>query len=161
MKTRLILLSALAIFVMVALAVVIVKTVNHAPTAEANSVTTKEDTLATVVLAAEDRNKGQLTYSVIDGPSHGSLSGTPPKLIYRPETNFTGPDSFTFKANDGKADSAPATVSIMVTPVNDLPTANADSATACEDTPIVTIDVLANDTDPDADQLIVVNATWW
>jgi VCBS repeat-containing protein len=159
MKTRLILLSALAIFIMVVLAVVIVSTVNHAPTAQANSVTTREDTLATIVLAAEDRNKNELTYSVIDGPSHGRLSGTPPKLMYRPDADFAGPDSFTFKASDGKTDSAPATVSIMVTPVNDLPTANADSATVSEDAPIVTIDVLANDTDVDADRLIVVNAT--
>lgn len=159
MKTRLVLLSTLAILIMVALAVVIISMVNHAPTGEANSVTTKEDTPVSIVLAGSDPDGDTLTYSVIDDPSHGRLSGTEPDLTYSPDENFNGPDSFTFKANDGKADSAPATVSIMVTSVNDPPTANDDSATAQEDTPIITIDVLANDTDADADRLMVINAS--
>jgi VCBS repeat-containing protein len=159
MKTRLILLSALAILIMVALAAVIISTINHPPSAEANSVTTKEDTSVSIVLAGNDRNGSVLTYSVIDGPSHGRLNGAAPDLTYSPHENFTGPDSFTFKVGDGKADSAPATVSVMVTPVNDPPTANDDSATVQEDAPIVTIDVLANDADADADRLIVINAS--
>lgn len=159
MKTRLILLSALAILIMIALAAVIINTINQPPTAEANSVTTKEDTPASVVLTGNDRNGDVLTYRVIDGPSHGRLNGMAPELVYSPDENFAGPDSFTFKVDDGRKDSAPATVSIMVTPVNDLPTANDDSATTEEDAPIVTIDVLANDTDADADRLMVINAT--
>ncbi|OGU73054.1 MAG: hypothetical protein A3H45_15770 [Ignavibacteria bacterium RIFCSPLOWO2_02_FULL_55_14] len=43
-------------------------------------------------------------------------------VIYTPNPNFNGSDSFTFKVNDGLLDSAPATVSITVTPVNDPPT---------------------------------------
>jgi len=159
MKTRLILLSALAILIMVALAVVIISTINHPPTTEANSITTKEDTPASIELTGNDRDGDLLTYSLIDEPSHGRLSGAPPSLTYSPDENFTGPDSFTFKTSDGRADSVPATVSIMVTPVNDLPTANDDSATAQEDAPVVTIDVLANDTDADADRLMVINAS--
>lgn len=159
MKKRLILLSGLAILIMIGLATVIISTINHPPIAEANSVTTKEDTPVSVVLGSNNRNGNVLTYRVMDGPSHGDLNGMPPELIYRPEKNFAGPDSFTFKVNDGRKDSTPAAVSIMVTPVNDPPTANDDSATAQEDAPIVTIDVLANDTDADADRLMVINAT--
>ena len=159
MKMRLILLSGLAIFIMIVLAAVIIHTINHPPTAQANSVTTKEDAPVSVVLTGDDRNGDALTYRVIEGPSHGRLNGMPPELVYSPDENFTGPDSFTFRVNDGRDDSTPATVSIMVTSVNDLPTANDDSATAQEDTPVVTIDVLANDTDADADRLMVINAT--
>ena len=159
MKTRLILLSGLAILIMIGLAAVIIGTINHPPTAEANSVTTKEDAPVSVVLSSHDRNGDVLTYRVMDGPSHGDLNGMPPELVYRPEKDFAGPDSFTFKVNDGQRDSAPAAVSIMVTPVNDPPIANDDSATAQEDAPIVTIDVLANDTDADTDRLMVINAT--
>ena len=48
------------------------------------------------------------------GPAHGTLSGTPPEVVYTPAADFNGGDSFTFKANDGINDSNTATVSIMV-----------------------------------------------
>ncbi|MFC1637006.1 Ig-like domain-containing protein [Planctomycetota bacterium] len=159
MKTRLVLLSGSAILIMIVLAAVIISSVNHPPTAETNSVTTKEDTPVAVALAGTDRNGDEFTYSVMTDPAHGRLSGAAPNLTYSPHENYTGPDSFTFMVNDGKKDSDPAMVLIMVTSVNDLPTANDDSATVQEDAPIVTIDVLANDTDADADRLMVINAT--
>jgi hypothetical protein len=37
-------------------------------------------------------------------------------VTYTPAANYNGPDSFTFKANDGSLDSAPAMVTITVTP---------------------------------------------
>ena len=67
---------------------------------------------------------------------------------YTPDADFNGDDSFTYFANDGQADSAPATVTITVNAVNDPPVANDDSATTGEDTQ-VDIDVLANDSDVD------------
>ncbi len=42
-------------------------------------------------------------------------------LEYAPASNFNGADSFDFKTNDGFSDSLPATVSITVTPVDDVP----------------------------------------
>jgi hypothetical protein len=55
-----------------------------------------------------------LTYTVVTNPAHGTLTGTAPNLTYTPTTGYTGADSFTFKANDGKVDSNVATVSITV-----------------------------------------------
>jgi len=54
-------------------------------------------------------------------PASGTLSGTAPNVIYTPVANYNGAASFTFKVNDGTADSAPIVVSITVTPVNDAP----------------------------------------
>jgi len=88
-----------------------------------------------------------------------SLIGTAPNLIYTPNSNFYGSDSFTFKVNDGTEDSALATVSITVSPINDPPMANGDTAETQEDTPIVRIDVLANDTDVDDDSLKIISIT--
>jgi hypothetical protein len=114
-----------------------------------------EDTPVEISLMGSDPDSDPLTYSTIAGPSHGSLNGTEPNLTYTPSPNFYGSDSFTFKVNDGTADSALATVSITVSPVNDPPVANDDTAATREDTPAVTIDVLANDTDIDNDTLTV------
>ena len=68
-------------------------------------------------------------------------------LTFSPTANSTGASSFTYVAKDGSgATSAPATVFINVTPVNDAPVAVADNVTTDEDTP-ANINVLANDTD--------------
>ena len=159
MEKRLIFFAGLAILLVIAFVVIIVSKVNKPPTAESLSVTTQEDTPTSITLAGSDRDNDPLTYSVITKPTHGRLTGTEPNLNYRPQPDFNGQDSFTFEVSDGKVDSAAATISITVTPGNDPPTANDDSTTAEEDTPIITIDVLKNDTDPDKDRLVVINAT--
>jgi len=159
MDKRLIFFAGLAILLVIAFVVIIVGKVNKQPTAEPLSITTKEDTPVSITLKGVDRDNDSLTYSVITEPAHGRLTGTVPNLNYRPERDFDGQDSFTFEVNDGKVDSAAATVSITVTPGNDPPTANDDSATAQEDVPIVTIDVLKNDTDPDRDRLVVIKVS--
>ena len=85
------------------------------------AVTTAEDAPVVITLSGTDVDGDALTYTVVGGPAHGVLSGTAPALTYTPNANYNGPDSFTFKVNDGTADSAPAAVSITVTPVNDPP----------------------------------------
>ena len=49
-------------------------------------------------------------------PQHGVVQGIPPNLIYTPDSGYYGPDSFTFRANDGLTDSNLATISITVIP---------------------------------------------
>jgi hypothetical protein len=159
MKRRLVVISVLAILSVIVLVIILVSTANTPPNTESSSVTTREGTPVSMTLKGSDPDGDSLSYTVVTEPSHGSLSGIEPNLTYNPDTNYNGPDSFTFKVNDGKSDSAVATVSITVTSVNDPPKANDDSVTAQEDAPIVTIDVLANDTDADSDPLMVINAT--
>jgi len=93
---------------------IMVKAVNDPPTANEDSVTTQEDTLVSITLAGCDPDGDALSYSVVKGPSHGSLSGTGPNLTYTPNANFNGSDSFLFKVNDGTVDSATATVAITL-----------------------------------------------
>jgi uncharacterized repeat protein (TIGR01451 family) len=57
---------------------------------------------------------GPLTFQIVQGPGGGTLSGTPPDVVYTPTPNFEGPDRLTFRVNDGLKDSAPAEVSIVV-----------------------------------------------
>ncbi len=90
----------------------------------------------------------QLTFAVVAGPANGTLSGTAPNLTYTPAANFAGSDSFTFAASDGAATSAPATVAILVTPVNDTPTTIGKSVTTAEDTSL-SITLTGGDADGD------------
>jgi|GEM_PF-2920496 len=121
----------------------------HAPVADDQSVTTDEDTPAPITLTASDADGDSLTYSLVTAPGHGMLSGSAPNLTYIPDPDYAGPDSFTFQAHDGTADSNLATVSMTVTPVNDPPTATNLSAaeTYTEDTPLNLIDIVVSDVD--------------
>ena len=111
--------------------------------------TTAEDTAAAVTLTGSDVDGNALTYRVVGSPSHGTLNGTAPNLTYRPAANYNGADSLTFVANDGTVDSAPAAVSITVTPVNDPPVATAQSITTAEDT-AAAVRLMGSDVDGNA-----------
>lgn len=111
---------------------VTITAVNDAPVATAQTVTTPEDTAKAITLAGTDAEGAALTFAVETSPAQGILSGVAPNLTYTPTANFNGSDSFTFQVNDGALSSAPATVTITVSAVEDLPTisAIADTATA-------------------------------
>ncbi len=98
---------------------------NEAPKANDQNITTNEDASVNVILSATDADHDALTFTVLTNPSHGTLSATAPNLIYTPDANYHGSDSFTYKANDGTVDSMPATVNITINSVNDFPTADA------------------------------------
>jgi hypothetical protein len=87
---------------------------NYPPVAKAQSVNLIQDSSKAITLTATDLNGDALTYAVVDNPTNGTLSGSAPNLTYTPSPGYAGPDSFTFKANDGQVDSALATVSINV-----------------------------------------------
>ena len=98
---------------------------NATPVAQAQSVTTAEDAPATITLYGGDAYFDTLTYAIATPPAHGTVSGTPPNVIYTPAPNYNGTDSFTFTVNDGTVTSAAATVSLTITPVNDVTLTNA------------------------------------
>src|SRR3954464_14898750 len=131
------------------------------PVAHDDSYTLAEDTTLTVAAPAllandSDANGDILSAALVSGPAHGSLAlNANGALTYTPAANFNGTDSFTYKANDGQADSNVATVFLTVTPVNDAPVAHDDSYTLAEDTTLTLAApaILANDSDADGDAL--------
>ena len=126
-----------------------VTAVNDPPVAQDQAVTTAEDTAKEITLVATDVENSPLTYSIVAQPQHGSLSAVSGnKVTYTPAANYSGADSFTFKANDGALDSNTATVSITVTDVNVAPVAQAQTVTTDEDT-AKEITLLASDADGD------------
>lgn len=104
---------------------------NQAPSAVDDDYSVAEDTPLSVaapgVLGNDtDAESGSLTAVLDAGPTRAaSFSlGADGSFDYTPEPEFNGTDSFTYFANDGLADSSPATVTITVDPVNDAPTAD-------------------------------------
>lgn len=135
-----------------------VTSINDAPVAISQTVDIAEDMVRPITLIASDVERDPLTYAVVSAPTHGTLSGAAPNLTYTPVANYNGPDSFTFKANDGTSDSKVTTISISLAPLNDAPIALRDTASTRKNTAI-TISVTSNDSDVDGDVLTVTSVT--
>ncbi|MDQ4067453.1 MAG: Ig-like domain-containing protein, partial [Thermoproteota archaeon] len=152
---------------------------NEAPVANDQTIDIEEDSPPVEIeLTATDNNEDDvltLEFTIVSGPRHGTLgeirqeeasssenddgnNNTPvakATVTYTPDQNYTGQDNFQFKVSDDSgADSNIATVTINITPVNDIPIAENDTATTNQDTPVV-IDVLANDSDIDGDSITI------
>ncbi|MBS4174273.1 Ig-like domain-containing protein [Bacillus sp. FJAT-49736] len=140
--------------------------VNDAPVANEDEYTVNEDeTLqvdlnSSILLNDTDIESDLLKAIKVSNPSHGTLTlhedGT---FTYDPDANFNGTDEFTYKANDGTADSNVQTVVIYVIAVNDPPVANKDDFTVIEgETLEVDQDhsILLNDEDVEHDSLMAI-----
>ena len=129
---------------------------NTAPVANAQSVSATEDQATAITLTASDPNGDPLTWTILTVPAHGTLSGSAPALTYTPAANYSGPDGFTFRVNDGSTDSPAAQVSINVAGVNDAPVAAGQSVTTSEDAPLA---IVLGGSDPDGGALTYAIAT--
>lgn len=89
---------------------------NTAPTAYPQTVVCEHDQPWPVTLTGSDPEGNALFYTVLAGPTNGILTGAGPDLTYNPTSSYSGPDSFTFKVDDGALDSGPATVTLNVMP---------------------------------------------
>src|SRR5207247_2141357 len=104
----------------IATVTITVTSVNDPPAVVNSSYSTSEDSPLNVaapgVLAgSSDIDGDSLTAVLVSGPSHGALTlNADGSFSYAPAANYNGPDSFTFKASDGSADSNVATASISV-----------------------------------------------
>ncbi|MDH5730226.1 MAG: Ig-like domain-containing protein, partial [Gammaproteobacteria bacterium] len=121
---------------------------NDVPVANGSTtpISLSEDGSINVTLTGSDADQDELSFVVTLQPSHGSLSGTSPNLIYTPNANYFGGDSFSFVANDGISDSLAATILLSITPVNDPPVANEQTITTSEDV-AKSIQLFASDVD--------------
>lgn len=129
------------------------------PTAESQTISAVEDTPAAIVLSGSDPDNAPLTYIIVTNPARGVLSGTGANLTYTPVGNYFGADGFTFKVTNGTRESAVATVTIKVAPVNDNPNAANDSAVVTEDSGANIINVLSNDSIlPDEGEILTVSS---
>ncbi len=92
-------------------------------------------------------------------PEHGTVTRRDDGIwLYTPKQDYFGADEFHYRAWDGKMNSNPAKVSVVIRPVNDNPIAVADELTAVEDSRLIFADhrLLANDSDVERQALQVV-----
>lgn len=120
------------------------------PTADPQSLSTREDTPLDIILTGSDPDWDPLTFTVVSTPTHGILGGVAPNLTYTQTVNYDGTESFTFLVNDGHLNSEPAVVVIEVTSVNDAPVVNPQSVTTRQTMPVM---VTLSGPDIDGDNL--------
>ncbi len=144
--------------------------VNDDPVTTPDTYTTSEDTPLSVTqlvggVLQNDRDADGNPINAVSytNPSNGTLTAGPAgDFTYSPDLNFNGTDSFTYRASDGLASSAPETVTITVRAVNDDPVVHDDSYSVPEDGILkvpTSLGLLANDSDPDGDGLQIA-WTW-
>lgn len=133
-----------------------VEDVAHAPVAENQRLQTEEDVARVITLRGSDADGDPLIFRIQRPPRKGSLSGTPPNLVYTPDVDYNGTDGFVFVVDDGHGGSDTGTVSIRIRAVSDAPLAMDDEAETLAGM-AVDIAVLGNDGDADGDVLSVVD----
>ncbi len=112
------------------------------------------DVVAGVLANDFDPEGDALSATVAVEPTNGTLElADDGSFRFTPVLNFSGSDSFTYRASDGLTTSDPVTVTLTVTAVNDPPTTLTDSYSVNEDGSLSIVaseGVLANDSDPDS-----------
>ena len=107
-----------------------------------------------------DPDEDSLTLVGIEAPGHGTVQVEPSgdRVRYTPQAGFVGTDSFAYTVGDGRGGIATANVTVTVSATSGEPVAAPDHAVTLEGTP-VTIDVLANDDDPEGEPLTFTDVT--
>ena len=142
-----------------------VNAVNDAPVAGADDFVVDEDGALAVfaedLLANDtDVDGDALAATLVSGPTNGTLTfNADGSLTYLPNANFSGTDSFTYRASDGVAESAETTVTIRVEAVQDAPVAADDSFEVDGALTVAAPGVLGNDADVDSAALTAALVT--
>jgi VCBS repeat-containing protein len=127
--------------------------VNDPPNAADDVVAADQNSTTTIDVQANDGDidGDALVTTLTSSPSHGSATVNPDGTVdYTPDTGYLGSDSFTYQVCDPSLECADAVVFITVSDLPEPPDAVDDTATVAEDGS-VTVDVLANDSDPEGD----------
>jgi len=120
------------------------------PVADDKIVETDEDTSVEIHLTGKNFNAQDVTFIIRSYPIYGQISGILPHLVYTPDTDYYGEDSFTVQVNDGVSTSMPATIHITIHPVNDPPVVWPLHLIGSEDT---ALPIILPGLDPDGDML--------
>lgn len=90
--------------------------VNRPPIAMPDQLFTLFQTPVTIAVLNNDfdPDSDPLQLTGVTQPQHGSVTQNGPTVVYTPQANFSGSDSFTYTISDGRGGTASATVNITV-----------------------------------------------
>ncbi len=130
-----------------------IDSINDAPVAVDDSASTDEDVPVSIPVLVNDsagpsNEDPSLTIVSASDPANGSVAIVGGEIVYTPDANYHGTDSFTYTIEDSEGLQSTATVVVSVASLNDAPEAVNDSYTINEDSEI-TFDVSLNDSDVD------------
>jgi gliding motility-associated-like protein len=134
---------------------VTVSPINDKPTVTPTTITTPEDTQATICTAVTDVDGGDTFTAVLcTGVKNGTAtatmktdaSGTQVCVTYTPTLNYNGVDTVCVTVCDAAGACETVKIPVVVTPVNDKPTVTPTSIATVEDIP-ATVCTLINDVD--------------
>ncbi len=134
---------------------------NLPPVAQDDSANSDGTAVTIDVLANDsDADNDTLTISSITQPSNGTAVIKNDQVVYLPNENFTGNDTFNYTISDGNGHTTTATVNVVVADTgggnnNVAPVAQPDQITTSGES--VAVDVLSNDTDADGDTLTITD----
>ena len=134
------------------------------PVASSFTVVTDEDTPTTITLVGTDLDTCELTFTIEEGTTNGLLTSITDhpcifdepnsdsaSVTYVPDSNYNGPDSFTYSVIDGNGNDL-GTVTVTINVINDAPIVTITSLNDIvvnEDAPISIIDVASAFADVD------------
>ena len=110
----------------------IYKQTNSVPITLDQSVSTDEDTSIIIFLTGTDEDGDSLTFTV-GNASNGTVTQYGDTVLYTPNLNYNGSDSFVYTVSDGTSSSS-STITITVESMNDIPVTNDLVVTVSEDT---------------------------
>ncbi|MCB0033020.1 MAG: tandem-95 repeat protein, partial [Anaerolineales bacterium] len=129
---------------------------NNAPIANNDILIVPQNVATTLDVLSNDSDPdgNTLTIIAVGIPNNGTVSISNNAIVYTPNNDFRGDDTFAYTISDGLL-SASATIRVTV---NGAPVAVNDTVTVPQDV-TTAVNVLANDSDPDGHLLVLTTVT--
>jgi hypothetical protein len=127
---------------------------NATPVAVSQWVNVNEDASVPIAVVGTTQTGNNVSYTLLNAPTNGALSGTLPNVTYTPAAKFHGGDLFRFRVTDTTSNlRATGQVSIAVAPVNYAPVLPAQSSRTIQVFDSLTVTNTATDADGPTDVL--------
>ncbi len=131
---------------------------NQPPVASDDTATVQAGASQTIGVLANDSDPDgdTLTITAVGAPDNGGSAVINGNAIdYTPAAGFTGTETFTYTISDGKGGNDTANVTVTVTTAPNQPPVASDDTATVQAGATQTLNVLANDSDPDGDTLTI------